>query len=405
MPNPFLYKRIVLGVTGSVAAYKAVELASKMTQAGALVDVILTEGALHFVSALQFQSVTGRKAYTEADLWGGEAHIVHVNLGHSADLLVIAPVTASTMAKLAHGMGDNLLSVSVLAANCPIVLAPAMDLEMFSNPATQSNMAILKERGTLFIGPVEGHLASGLSGPGRFEEPANIVEHIRFLLSRDGPLKGKHIVVTAGGTEEPIDPVRVITNRSSGKQGYAIAQSALDAGADVTFISAPAHLPKPVGAYFIQVQTAAEMFQAVLAETHQAFALIMAAAVADFKPTEIANEKIKKDSGMTKINLAPTQDILVEVAKQKAQSGFPHITVGFAAESENLLANAQIKIAKKNLDMIVANDIRQKETGFEVDSNQVTLLFKDGLKEPLPVMPKAEVADHIIQKIIEWTKG
>ncbi len=404
MANPFANKQIVLGVTGSVAAYKAVELASKLTQAGALVDVILTEGALHFVSALQFQSVTGRKAYTDADLWGGNAHVVHVNLGHSADLLVIAPATASTMAKLANGLGDNLLSVSALAAHCPLVLAPAMDLGMFAHPATQANVAKLKERGAFFIGPVEGHLASGLTGPGRFEEPANILAQLRFLLSRTGPLAGKRVVVTAGGTQEAIDPVRVITNRSSGKQGYAVAQAALDAGAEVTLISAPTHLPIPTGAHFIEVQSAAEMLKAVLAETQQAYALIMAAAVADFRPAEVADEKIKKDSGKSEIRLVPTQDILLEVAQQKSRSGFPHFTIGFAAESENLLLNAQIKMTRKNLDMIVANDISKKDSGFEVDANLVTFLLKDGSKETLPLLPKNEVAEHIMQKIIDWGK-
>jgi len=404
MSNPLLNKHIVLGVTGSVAAYKAVELASKLTQAGAMVDVILTESALKFVSALQFQSVTGRKAFTDADLWGGEAHVVHVNLGHSADLLVIAPATASTMAKLANGLGDNLLSVSALAAHCPLVLAPAMDLGMFAHPATQANVAKLRERGAFFIGPVEGHLASGLTGPGRFEEPVNIIAQMRFLLSRKAPLAGKRVVVTAGGTQEAIDPVRVITNRSSGKQGYAVAQAALDAGAEVTLISAPTHLPILTGAHLIEVQSAAEMLKAVLAETQQAYALIMAAAVADFRPAEIADEKIKKDSGKSEISLVPTQDILLEVAQQKSRSGFPHFTVGFAAESENLLMNAQIKMTRKNLDMIVANDISKKDSGFEVDANQVTFLLKDGSKETLPLLPKNEVAEHIIQKIIDWGK-
>jgi len=402
MANPFINKHIVLGVTGSVAAYKAVELASKMTQAGALVDVILTEGALHFVSALQFQSVTGRKAYTDADLWGGEAHVVHVNLGHTANLLVIAPATASTMAKLANGLSDNLLSVSALAAGCPMLLAPAMDLGMFQNPATQKNVAILKERGVHFIGPVEGHLASGLSGPGRLEEPANILAHVRYLLSRGGPLLGKRVVVTAGGTQEAIDPVRVITNRSSGKQGYAIAQAALDSGAAVTLITAPTSLPLPDGVQVVKVQTAAEMLSATLEQTQIADALIMAAAVADFIPAQSATNKIKKDGTPISIGLVPTKDILFEIAENKANSGFPRVTVGFAAESENLLQNAAEKISKKKLDLIVANDISQAGNGFEGDFNQVTFLNKDGSKESLPSLSKYEVAERIIQKILPW---
>jgi phosphopantothenoylcysteine decarboxylase/phosphopantothenate--cysteine ligase len=400
--NPFANKHIVLGVTGSVAAYKAVELASKMTQAGALVDVILTPSALHFVSALQFQSVTGRKAYTDADLWGGEAHVVHVNLGHTADLLVIAPATASTMAKLAMGLGDNLLSVSALAADCPILISPAMDLGMYQNVATQHNVAVLKERGFYFIGPAEGHLASGLTGPGRFEEPAVILAHIRYLLSRGGPLRGKHIVVSAGGTQEPIDPVRVITNRSSGKQGYAIAQAALDNGADVTLISAPTALTAPSGAEVVPVQTAAQMAEAVLANSQNADVLIMAAAVADFTPVQAAENKIKKDGNPLQLELKPTLDILSEVAKRKVKSGTPRFTVGFAAESENLLKNAAAKIEKKQLDLIVANDISQQGNGFEGETNQVIFLNRDGSQDSLPVLSKHEVADYLIQKITPW---
>lgn len=402
MANPFANKHIVLGVTGSVAAYKAVELASKLTQADALVDVILTESALKFVSALQFQSVTGRKAFTDADLWGGEAHVVHVNLGHSADLLVIAPVTASTLAKLATGLGDNLLSVSALAAKCPLVLAPAMDLGMYSHVATQKNVETLKERGAHFIGPVEGHLASGLTGPGRFEEPANILAELRYLLSRSGPLAGKKVVVSAGGTEEKIDPVRVITNRSSGKQGYAVAQSALDAGAEVTLISANAHLPIPAGVKFISTRSAEEMCDAVLDECSGADALVMAAAVSDFRAVNTADQKIKKNGANLTIELKPTQDILSEVAAIKAKTGHPHVSIGFAAETEHLLENAAEKMKKKSLDMIVANDISQPGSGFEVDTNQVTLLMKDGTQQKNPLLSKLEVADLIIKKLINW---
>jgi phosphopantothenoylcysteine decarboxylase/phosphopantothenate--cysteine ligase len=402
MSNPLSDKHIALGVTGSVAAYKAVELASKLTQAGALVDVILTPSALKFVSALQFQSVTGRKAYTDADLWGGEAHVVHVNLGHSADLLVIAPITASTLSKLASGLGDNLLCVTALAAGCPILVSPAMDLGMYSNPATQHNVATLKERGVHFFGPAEGHLASGLTGPGRFEEPLRILAQIRYLLSRSGELKGKKIVVTAGGTQEAIDPVRLITNRSSGKQGYALAQAALDSGAEVILISAPTSLEVPTGAELVSVQSAAQMLEAVLKYTQKADALIMAAAVADFTPESVAANKIKKNNKNFSLELIPTQDILLNVAAQKAKTGFPRFTIGFAAESENLLQNAAQKITKKNLDMIVANDISLKDSGFEADNNTVFFLNQDGSQEALPTLTKSEVAERILQKITPW---
>ena len=401
MTNPLANKRILLGVTGSIAAYKAADLASRLTQSGALVDVVLTESAAKFVSPLTFQSVTGRKAYTDADLWGGEGHVTHIGLGHAADLVLIAPVSANTLAKLAHGMGDNLLSVTVLASHCPLVLAPAMDVGMYSHPATQANVEILRQRGAVFIGPEEGRLASGLVGLGRFVEPARILGQTRYLLSRSGPLAGRKIVVTAGGTQEPIDPVRMITNRSSGKQGYAVAQAALDAGAEVVLISAPTALTPPVGAALVAVKTAAQMQAAVLAETGDAYALIMAAAVADFRPLPAA-QKFKKETGIPRIELEATADILAAVSARKAETGFPKFMVGFAAESQDLLKNAQSKLERKRLDMIVANDILAEDAGFEVDTNRVVLLFADGRIQKLPVQEKSEIAEAILQQIIAW---
>src|SRR5919108_4557795 len=277
-------KRIILGVTGSIAAYKAADLASKLTQAGAQVDVILTSAAENFVTPLTFQSVTGRRAYTDNDLWGNEAHVLHVGLGRAADLLVIAPCTANTIAKLAHGQADSLLAVTALAMQSPLLIAPAMDGGMYDHPATQDNIEILKKRGGSIIGPAEGHLASGLSGVGRMLETAEIIGHIRILLGQNGPLAGKKIVVSAGGTQEPLDPVRVIANRSSGKQGYALAQAALDMGAQVTLITTPTALTAPVGARLIKVETARQMLGAVLAEAAKSDVLVMAAAVADFRP-------------------------------------------------------------------------------------------------------------------------
>jgi phosphopantothenoylcysteine decarboxylase / phosphopantothenate---cysteine ligase len=403
MTNPFDQKHILLGITGSIAAYKGTELASKLHQAGAIVDVILTESAAKFVSPLTFQSVTGRKAFTDAELWGGEAHVVHVGLGHAADLVLIAPASANTIAKLANGIADNLLSVACLAASgVPLVIAPAMDVGMFSHPATQANVETLVKRGAVIIGPAEGHLASGLVGPGRFVEPLEILAQVRYLLAQRGPLAGKKVVVTAGGTAEAIDPVRVITNRSSGKQGYAVARSALDAGAQVTLITAPTSLPIPYGARVIHVTSAAEMLAAVLAETPGTDALIMSAAVADYRPLRIADQKIKKNKQSLTIELEPTQDILAAVAKQKETSGFPRYTIGFAAESQNLMANAGAKLTAKRLDMIVANDISAADAGFEVDTNRVTLLFANGSKEELPLMSKDEVASQMIDFIVGW---
>ena len=397
-------KRITLGVTGSIAAYKAADLASKLTQSGAQVDVILTGAAEKFVTPLTFQSVTGRRAYADKDLWGNEAHVLHVGLGHAADLLVIAPCTANTIAKLAHGQADNLLAVTALAMRSPLLIAPAMDGGMYDHPATQENIEILKKRGTTFIGPAEGHLASGLSGVGRMLETEDILGHIRLLLGKNGPLAGKKIVITAGGTQEPLDPVRVITNRSSGKQGYALAQAALEMGAQVTLITTPTALTPPVGAQVVAVQTAQQMLDAVFAESTQSDALIMAAAVADFRPKDMAKDKIKKEGGIPKIELEATEDILKAVAGHKSENECPRVVVGFAAESRDLLENAAHKLKSKRLDFIAANDISASGAGFAVETNRVTLLFADGRNESLPLMSKTEVAEVIlgwVSKLLE----
>ncbi len=397
-------KRIILGVTGSIAAYKAADLASKLAQAGAQVDVILTGAAQQFVTPLTFQSVTGRRAYIDKDLWGNEAHVLHVGLGHAADLFVIAPCTANTIAKLAHGQTDGLLAVTALATRAPLLIAPAMDGGMYDHPATQENIETLKKRGVTFIGPAEGHLASGLSGVGRMLETAEIIGHIRVLLGREGPLAGKKIVITAGGTQEPLDPVRVLTNRSSGRQGYALAQVALDMGAQVTLITTPTALTPPVGARLVRVETAKQMLDAVLVESADSDALIMAAAVADFRPKDMAKDKIKKEGGIPHIELEATEDILKTVAKQRAETKCPRVVVGFAAESRDLLENASHKLKSKGLDLIAANDISAGDAGFAVETNRVTLLFADGRKEPLALMGKSEVAEVIlggVSKLLE----
>lgn len=396
-------KRIILGVTGSIAAYKAADLASKLTQAGAQVDVILSSAAEKFITPLTFQSVTGRRAFVDSDLWGNEAHVLHVGLGHSVDLLIVAPCTANTLSKLAHGAADSLLTVTALAANCPLLIAPAMDGGMFDHPATQDNLDTLKKRGAFIIGPAEGHLASGLSGTGRMTEPAEIIGYARVALGQKGPLANKKVVVTAGGTQEPLDPVRVITNHSSGKQGYAIAQAALDAGADVTLITTPTALTFPVGANVMPVQTAKQMLDCVLTESADSDALIMAAAVADFRPKNQAKDKIKKEGGVPQIELEATEDILKTVSSQrlvaKQNRKHPRVIVGFAAESRDLLENASAKLKSKGLDFIAANDISAEDAGFAVETNRVTLLFADGRKESLPLMSKNEVAETIIERL------
>ncbi|MBI4733188.1 MAG: bifunctional phosphopantothenoylcysteine decarboxylase/phosphopantothenate--cysteine ligase CoaBC [Chloroflexi bacterium] len=393
----FSEKHILLAVTGSIAAYKAADLASKLTQAGALVDVILSPAAEKFVSPLTFQSVTGRKAFTDADLWGGEAHILHVGLGHSADLLVAAPCTANTLAKMAQGIADNLVSITALAARCPILVAPAMDVGMFEHPATQENVRILRERGVHFAGPDEGRMASGLVGRGRFVEPPELLGHIRLALGFGGKLAGKKIVVTAGGTQEPIDPVRVVTNKSSGKQGYALAQAALDAGGTVSLVAAPTSLTPPVGAKVVPARTAQEMLEAVLAESAGVDALVMAAAVADFRPKKVAGNKLKKRDGIPQIELEAAPDVLLAVAG--LGSGRPRIVIGFAAESRDLLENAEVKLKSKNLDMIAANDISAVDAGFGADTNRITLLYADGRRESLPLMGKDEAAEVIVKRL------
>jgi len=401
MPNPLANKRILLGVTGSIAAYKAAEIASKLTQSGAFVDVVLTESAQKFITPLTFQSVTGRKAYSDADLWGGEGHVTHVGLGRSADLFLIAPVSANTLAKLAYGFGENLLTLTALACHCPLLLAPAMDAGMFNHPATQASVKILTDRGATFIGPAEGHLASGLVGLGRMVQPADVIGAARWLLGRGGHLAGKKVVVSAGGTQEPIDPVRLITNRSSGKQGHAIAQAAQDAGAEVTLVTTT-DLPTPTFAKIVKVQSAAEMLTSVIQESGDADLLVMAAAVADFRPAQAVNEKIKKEKGLPKLVLEPTVDILQAVADQRQQTGWPRRVIGFAAESQDLLENAASKLRRKSMDMIVANDISRPDSGFEVDTNQVTFLFPDGTVVPLPKIPKEEVAEALIERSFAW---
>jgi phosphopantothenoylcysteine decarboxylase/phosphopantothenate--cysteine ligase len=395
-------KHILLGVTGSIAAYKAADLASKLTQAGAQVDVILTSAAEKFVTPLTYQSVTGRKAYTDKDLWGDEAHVMHISLGKTADLLVIAPCTADTMAKLAHGIADNLLTVTALAATCPILIAPAMDGGMFDHPATQANLQTLQTRSVLVAGPAAGHLASGMKGVGRMLEPMEVLGHIRMALGKNGKLAGKRVIVTAGGTQEAIDPVRVITNHSSGKQGYALAQAALDAGAEVTLITTPTALTPPVGAKVIQVKSVQDMLDALLNES--ADALIMAAAGADFRPVNVAKDKLKKRDGIPQIQLEAAPDILKTLSSQSGVAKRFNVTVGFAAESRDLLANASEKLKSKGLDFIAANDISSLDAGFAVETNRITLLFANETQESLPLMSKSEAAEKIMEQVARLLK-
>jgi len=393
-------KRVLLGVTGSIAVYKAADLASKLSQLGLEVDVVLTRAAAEFVSPLTFQSVTGRRAYVDADLWGAQGHVLHIGLGKDADLVLIAPATANTLSKLAAGATDNLLTLTALASEAPLLLAPAMDGGMYAHPATQANLATLQARGAEIVGPAMGHLASGMRGVGRMTEPGELVGHARRMLGKRGPLAGTNIVVSAGGTQEAIDPVRVIANRSSGKQGYALAQAAIDLGAEVVLISGPVALEPPVGAELVAVTSGREMKAAVVKAARKADALLMAAAVADFRPTSAAKEKIKRAEGAPKIALTANPDILEAVAEGRKKFGKPRVVVGFAAESKDLLKNAQAKLKAKGVDLIVANDITAQDAGFEVDTNKVLLVDAHGSQE-LPLMSKAEVGDQVLARVVQ----
>ncbi len=405
-------KHIVLGVTGSIAVYKAVDLASKLTQAGALVDVIMTNAAQKFVTPLTFQSVTGRPVYT--DLWNADSsgglptHIAHVGLGESADLLAIIPATASTIAHLTLGLGDDMLTVTALAVRCPLLIAPAMDGGMYQHPATRTNVQTLLARGAYLVEPEEGRFASGLVGKGRLPETPDLIGHIRRALSKKGVLAGRKIVVTAGGTREPIDPVRYITNRSSGKQGYAIAQAALDAGADVCLIGTVRDFPTPIGAVYVPVRSAGDMQDAVLEQVQDADALIMAAAVADFRPKNAAPQKIKKSddpNDSPTVILTRNPDILMAVREQREKLGYPRVAVGFAAESEHLLDHARAKLERKGLDLLVANDITAADAGFEVDTNRVNILDAKGGQESLALASKTLVAERIVERVAVLLRG
>ncbi len=412
-------KRILLGITGGIAAYKVCTLASRLTQAGAHVDVVMTEAVLRFVTPLTFQSLTGRPVYTS--LWGaldatmGEdailpTHVVHVGLAEAADLMVVAPATAHTMAKMAQGLADNLLTTLALAARCPVLLAPAMDVGMWAHPATQANAATLRERGAHFAGPARGRMASGLEGEGRMVEPDEILGHVRLVLGREGPLAGRRVVVTAGPTREPLDPVRFLSNPSSGRQGFALAQAALDRGAEVTLITGATNSPTPVGAERVEIATVQEMHDAVLSAARQADALLMAAAPADYRPIVAAPQKIKKGKDDLILRLARTEDILSAVTRQRterisavaahrAETGFPRAVVGFAAESQNVVENARAKLAAKNLDLIVANDITARDAGFGAETNRVVLLNREGNIEELPLMSKIAVAEVVLERV------
>jgi len=389
-------KTVVLGVTGSIAAYKAVELASQLTQAGAQVEVIMTGAATEFITPLTFRNITGRPVVTKMFELASEYSVEHVALAEAADIVVIAPATADIIARIAAGMADDMVSCTVLATKAPVILAPAMHAAMYKNQITQDNLAKLKARGFITVGPDYGRLASSGIGLGRLVDVNEISGTISQVLGRSSDLAGRRIVVTAGGTQEPVDPVRCLTNRSSGKMGYALAEAARDRGARVVLVTAPTALLKPVGIDVVNVGTAQEMHEAVKKAVAKADALIMAAAVADYRPKKVSKSKIKREqaSNLT-LELERTSDILVEVKGK-------FLRVGFAAESENLVANARVKLEKKRLDLIIANDITAKGSGIGADANQVVIIDRKGKVEKLPLLPKREVADRILDKVTQF---
>ena len=392
MGGPLADKHIVLGVTGSIACYKALDLASKLVQAGALLDVIMSYGATQFVTPLAFRSITHRAVVTDSFDPNSEYSVEHVALAQLADVVVVAPATVHCIAKLAFGLADDPLTTTIVAAKCPLVVAPAMDGNMYDHPATQANLTTLKERGVVIAGPDTGRLASGLSGVGRLLETPELLGHISYAMGKGGDLAGRTVVVSAGGTMEPIDPVRVITNHSSGKMGYALAEAARDRGADVVLVTAPTSLSDPALVKVVQVRTAEQMGEAIQDHVKSADALIMAAAVSDYKPATAADQKIKKAENDLNITLAKTQDIL-----KSAKGNF--VRVGFAAESENLVENAKAKVDSKKLDLIAANDITADGSGFGSDTNKVTLINRDLSVEELPLLSKYDVSNRILDRV------
>jgi phosphopantothenoylcysteine decarboxylase/phosphopantothenate--cysteine ligase len=400
-------KRIVVGVCGGVAAYKVADLVSKLRQAGADVDVLLTESAERFVSSLTFSALSQRPVY--GDLWEptGEAAARHIALGREADLLLIAPATANTIAKLAHGMADDLLTTVALATTAPLLLAPAMETHMYQHPATQANLRLVAERGATIIPPERGRLASGEVGVGRLPETPVLLAWISKTLGRGGDLAGRRVVVTAGGTREPIDPVRYIGNHSSGLMGFALAEEARDRGADVTLIAGAISATPPEGVALQRIGTTMELRDATLEAAREADALVMAAAVADYRIERPAGHKIKKGSaeenpdGSLTLHLTPNPDILAEVNALVTAGDVPRLVrVGFAAETTDVERNAATKLERKGLDLLVANDVTKPGSGFGTETNEVILFSAGGAIERLPLLSKREVARAIWDRVV-----
>jgi phosphopantothenoylcysteine decarboxylase/phosphopantothenate--cysteine ligase len=399
--------RIALGVTGGIAAYKAAEIVRQLQDRGVEVQVVMTRHAREFVAPLTFAALSGRKVITEmfAEAEGQpnvESAIEHIAVAENIEAVLIAPATANVLAKMAHGVADDFLTTLCLATKAPLIVAPAMNVNMWENAVTQQNVEALRARGVKVVDPDEGYLACGMTGAGRLASVEAIMRAVLETLGIREDLKGETVLVTAGRTEEDVDAVRYLSNRSSGKMGYALAEASRRRGARVILVSGPTHLPPPAGVTIERVRSTEEMAQAVFGHLVEATIILMAAAVADFRPAEIRRGKIKKQDGVPALKLVPTTDILGKLAHRRKPE---QLVVGFAAEAERLLENAAKKLREKRLDLMVANDITQEGAGFEVDTNIVTLLFPDGRQKPLEKMSKLEVARRILDEVVELRKG
>ncbi len=389
-------KRVLLGVSGSIAAYKAVEALRELVRRGAEVRVAMTEAAQRFVTPLTFATLSRQPVLSDLFTLDYDREIGHVATPGRAHLLLVAPATAHTIAKFAHGLADDFLTNIYLAAACPVLVAPAMDADMYRHPATQENLEALRRRGVRIVGPASGELASGIVGPGRLSEPAEIVRAAEALLLARLDLAGQAVLVTAGPTQEPVDPVRFLSNRSSGRMGFAVAEAARDRGARVILVAGPTEVAPPAGVEVLRVGTAEEMREAVLARAGEAAVVIKAAAVADYRPSRARGRKLKKQDAPLRLDLEPTPDILGELGQRKRGQ----VLVGFAAETDDVISNARDKLAKKNLDLIVANDVGAADAGFGVDTNRVTIIDHAGEAEALPLLSKRDVADRILDRVV-----
>jgi phosphopantothenoylcysteine decarboxylase / phosphopantothenate---cysteine ligase len=392
--------KIALGVTGGVAAYKAAELVRRLQDEGLDVQVVMTRAAQEFITPLTFAALTGKKVITE--MFGAdsaapanvESAIEHMAVAQRIDLLLVAPATADILSKFAHGAAGDFLSTLYLATKAPVAVAPAMNVNMWEHPATQQNLLALRARGVRVVDPDEGYLACGMTGAGRLASTEAIVGTVRDVLGLCKDLVGEVVLITAGPTREDLDPVRFLTNRSSGKMGYALAEAALRRGARTILVSGPVELDPPAGADWVPVRSTDEMRSAVMARAPQATILVMAAAVADYRPAAVHANKIKRSEGRITLDLEPTADILAELGRAKGTS----VLIGFAAETTRLVENARDKLQRKGADMIVANDVTQEGAGFDTDTNIVTLVLRDGRDIPLPKMAKRQLADKILDQ-------